>query len=118
MILGVCASVIPFGDHNQGPRNTLQSAMGKQAIGLNATNFISRMDTLSHILYYPQRALASSKSLEFISAIDMPIGINAIVAIQCFTGYNQEDSIIINQSSIDRGLFRSLFYRTYKDEEK
>ncbi|EAR95419.1 DNA-directed RNA polymerase II protein (macronuclear) [Tetrahymena thermophila SB210] len=118
MILGVCASVIPFGHHNQGPRNTLQSAMGKQAMGLNSTNFHMRLDTLCHILYYPQIALASSKSLQYITAKDIPIGSNAVVAIACFTGYNQEDSIIINQSAIDRGLFRSILYRTYKTTEK
>jgi DNA-directed RNA polymerase II subunit RPB2 len=117
MILGVCASVIPFGDHNQGPRNTLQSAMGKQAMGLNATNYPLRLDTMFHILNYPQMPLASSRSLRYIGAHDIPIGINAVVAIACFTGYNQEDSIIFNQSSIDRGFFRSTFYRTYKTEE-
>ena len=47
----------------------------------------------------------------------MPIGSNPIVAMACFTGYNQEDSIILNQSAIERGLYRSAFYRTYKAEE-
>lgn len=87
-------------------------------MGLNSTNFHMRLDTLCHILYYPQIALASSKSLQYITAKDIPIGSNAVVAIACFTGYNQEDSIIINQSAVDRGLFRSILYRTYKTTEK
>ncbi len=62
--------------------------MGKQAMGLNATNFNLRMDTLLHILYYPQLPLAYTRATEFISVKDVPIGINSVVAIQCFTGYN------------------------------
>ena len=49
--------------------------------------------------------------MEFLHFNKLPTGVNAIVAVACFTGYNQEDSIIMNQGSIDRGLFRSLFYR-------
>ena len=55
--------------------------------------------------------------MEYLHFSELPAGINAIVAIACYSGYNQEDSVIMNQSSIDRGLFRSVFYRTYRDEE-
>ena len=116
-ILGICASVIPFPDHNQSPRNTYQSAMVKQAMGIYATNFMLRMDTLSNILFYPQKPLVTTKSMEYIRFKELPPGQNAIVAIASYTGYHQEDSIIMNQSAIDRGLFRSFFYRTYTDQE-
>ncbi|KAF2100328.1 putative DNA-directed RNA polymerase II subunit RPB2 [Rhizodiscina lignyota] len=118
MILGVCASIIPFPDHNQSPRNTYQSAMGKQAMGINLTNYNLRMDTMVNVLYYPQKPLATTRSMEFLKFRELPAGQNAIVAIACYSGYNQEDSVIMNQSSIDRGLFRSLFYRAYTDQEK
>ena len=118
MILGICASIIPFPDHNQSPRNTYQSAMGKQAMGVFLTNYGTRMDTMANILYYPQKPLATTRSMEFLKFRELPAGQNAIVAIACYSGYNQEDSVIMNQSSIDRGLFRSLFYRAYTDQEK
>ncbi|KAG6059864.1 DNA-dependent RNA polymerase II [Claviceps aff. humidiphila group G2b] len=118
MILGICASIIPFPDHNQSPRNTYQSAMGKQAMGFFLTNYSRRMDTMANILYYPQKPLATTRSMEFLKFRELPAGQNAIVAIACYSGYNQEDSVIMNQSSIDRGLFRSLFFRSYSDQEK
>jgi DNA-directed RNA polymerase II subunit RPB2 len=118
MILGVSASIIPFPDHNQSPRNTYQSAMGKQALGIYATNFQTRMDTNGLVLYYPQKPLATTKAMQYLYFCELPAGTNAIVAIACYSGYNQEDSIIMNQSSVDRGLFRSIFYRTYKSEEQ
>jgi len=118
MILGVCASIIPFPDHNQSPRNTYQSAMGKQAMGIFLTNFDQRMETMANILYYPQKPLARTMAMDYLRFRELPAGQNAIVAIACYSGYNQEDSVIMNQSSIDRGLFRSLFYRAYSDSEK
>lgn len=118
MIFGVCASIIPFPDRNQSPRNVYQSAMGKQAIGIYASNFNARMDTLAHVLYYPQRPLAQTRAMEHLGFQDLPAGNNAIVAVASYTGYNQEDSLIFNQSSIDRGFFRSSFYRTYSECER
>ncbi|GFQ05233.1 DNA-directed RNA polymerase ii subunit rpb2 [Phtheirospermum japonicum] len=118
LVLGVCASIIPFPDHNQSPRNTYQSAMGKQAMGIYVTNYQLRMDTLAYVLYYPQKPLVTTRAMEHLHFRQLPAGINAIVAIACYSGYNQEDSVIMNQSSIDRGFFRSLFFRSYRDEEK
>jgi DNA-directed RNA polymerase II subunit RPB2 len=118
MILGICASIIPFPDHNQSPRNTYQSAMGKQAMGVALTNYALRMETMMNVLYYPQKPLATTRSMEYLKFRELPAGQNAIVAIACYGGYNQEDSVIMNQSSIDRGLFRSLFYRAYTEQEK
>ena len=118
LILGVLASCIPFLNHNQSPRNTYQSAMGKQALGINCSNYNSRYDTFAHTLYYPQKPLINTNFIKNVNFNKLPNGVNVIVAIATYTGYNQEDSIIFNQSAIDRGLFASLFTRTYKDEEK
>jgi DNA-directed RNA polymerase II subunit RPB2 len=116
--LGVCASIIPFPDHNQSPRNTYQSAMGKQAMGIYASNYQVRMDTMAHVLHYPQKPLCTTRAMEFLHFRELPSGVNCVVAIMIYTGYNQEDSLIMNQSAIDRGLFRSSYYRCYIDQEK
>jgi DNA-directed RNA polymerase II subunit RPB2 len=113
LILGVCASIIPFPDHNQSPRNTYQSAMGKQAMGVYLSSFQVRMDSMAHVLHYPQKPLCTTRAMEYMHFRELPSGVNCIVGIACYTGYNQEDSLIMNQSSIDRGLFRSSFWRTY-----
>jgi DNA-directed RNA polymerase II subunit RPB2 len=115
MILGICASIIPFPDHNQSPRNTYQSAMGKQAMGVYLSSFQVRLDTMAHVLHYPQKPLAATRAMEYLHFRDLPSGVNCIIAIACYTGYNQEDSLIMNASAIDRGLFRSSFYRTYSE---
>ena len=118
VILGTMASNIPFPDHNQSPRNAYQAAMGKQAMGVYALNFTERMDTMSNLLCYTARPLVSPYMSKYYRAQDMPSGYNIVVAIMTYGGYNQEDSVMINRAALDRGLFRSIFYRTYKDEEK
>ncbi len=116
--LGTLASNIPFPDHNQSPRNSYQAAMGKQAMGMYALNFRERYDALAHLLCYPQIPFVSPFMSRFYGAQKMPSGQNIVVAIMTYTGYNQEDSIMINRGALDRGLFRSIFLRTYKDEER
>ena len=118
MMLGVVASNIPFCNSNQSPRNLHQGAMGKQAMGIYETNFNKRMDTISHVLHYPQKPLVNTRPSIFVNSNELPSGQNAIVAIMCHTGYNQEDSLIMNKSSIERGLFNASTYKTYKDKEK
>ncbi len=117
-IIGTMGSNIPFPDHNQSPRNSYQAAMGKQAMGVYALNFNERLDTMSNLLCTTARPLVSPYMSRYYRAQDMPSGYNIIVAIMTYGGYNQEDSVMINRAALDRGLFRSIFYRTYKDEEK
>jgi DNA-directed RNA polymerase beta subunit len=93
-------------------------AMGKQAMGMYALNYRERFDAMAHVLCYPTIPLVSPYMSKFYGAQTMMSGQNIIVAIAAYGGYNQEDSIMINKASLDRGLFRSVFYRTYKDEEK
>ena len=118
VILGSIASTIPFPDHNQSPRNAYQCAMGKQAMGVFAHNYKERFDALAHMLMYPNLPLVSPTMGKYYGAYSMPSGRNIVVAIMTYGGYNQEDSIMINKGSLDRGLFQSVFFRTYKDEEK
>lgn len=118
LMLGVLACVIPFPDHSQSPRNAYQSSMGKQAMSCYATNFLKRMDTIGYVMNYLEKAVVASKFGKYIHYNELPIGLNAIVAICAYTGYNQEDSIMLNGHSVDMGFFRSTYYHTYRDDEK
>ena len=112
---GILGVNIPFSDHNQSPRNCYQCAMGKQALGVYMSNFNKRIDTMGNILNYPQKSLVYTKLSKYTMAHKLPSGVNAIVAIMTHTGFNQEDSIMVNQSALDRGLFTSTYYKAMRD---
>lgn len=92
------------------------SAMGKQAVGVYMTNFNERLDTMAHVLHYPQKPLVYTMLSKYTYSDQMPYGINAIVAIMTHTGFNQEDSVMVNNSAIDRGLFTSTYFKSYRDQ--
>ncbi len=117
-MLGIAASMIPFPEHNQSPRNAYESAMAKQALGVFSSSFHNRVDSRSHLLHYPQTPIVQTKPMEVFNYLERPSGQNVVVAILSFQGYNMEDAIIINKSSVERGLFRSTFYRIYEAESR
>ena len=117
LVIGHMASSIPLSDHNQSPRNTYQSAMGKQAMCVYAGNYAKRLDKNGYMLCSLTRPLVETRAMNILKMHEMPYGMNTIVAIACYGGYNQEDSIIMNRSSVNRGFMRGLYYTMYKDEE-
>jgi len=117
-MFGVLASCIPFPEHNQSPRNTYQCAQGKQAMGVYVSNYENRMDKTAYVLNYPMRPLVDTRIMNLIQLNKIPSGSQVIVAIMTHTGYNQEDSLLINKGSIDRGLALTTVYHTEKDEDK
>jgi DNA-directed RNA polymerase beta subunit len=112
LLLGEISINVPFIDRNVGPRNIFEYSQGKQAMGIYSTNYRYRLD-ISYILYNPQRQLIHTRGSRYVNTRMLPSGENAIVAIACYTGYNQEDSLIFNKTSIQRGLFRSMSLRKY-----
>ena len=117
-IFGVVASCIPFPEHNQSPRNTYQSAMAKQALGMYVTNFKNRMDKTAYVQTYTTRPIVDTRLMNMVNLNKIPSGQMVIVAIMTYSGYNQEDSVIFNEQAIKRGLFSITMYHTEKDEDK
>lgn len=115
MTLGLVVSNIPFLTCNQSPRNMYQYSQARQAQGIYNTIFMDRLD-ISYILYHPQKPVVITRNMKYIGTDKLPAGENVIVAIQCYTGYNQEDSVILNQSALDRGLFRSMKLKKYSEK--
>ena len=109
---------VPFPEHNQSPRNTYQCAMGKQAIGIYASNFNKRMDKTGYILSYPMKPLVETRIMNMLKISTLSSGNQVIVAIMTHGGFNQEDSILFNKGSIDRGLFHATIYHTEKTKTK
>lgn len=115
LLFGLGACMIPFANHNQSLRNMHQAQKhGKQAIGNYTTNLFARSDTSGHQLFYPQTQIVKTGAATCLEKDELVNGQNAIVAIACYSGYNQEDSLIMNKSSVDRGLFRTFHYRTHR----
>tara|TARA_B110000259_G_C14026523_1_gene404890 strand:+ start:88 stop:3777 length:3690 start_codon:yes stop_codon:yes gene_type:complete len=116
-IFSVYTNIIPFFDHNPYPRNAFGCQQGKQAIGIYATNFNNRIDTAGYIIHYPQRAIVHTKYTKYTHNDELPNGENLIVAIATYTGFNQEDSIIVNKNSIERGMFNITKFKSFINEE-
>ena len=117
LLLGAVGFTIPYSNRSQAPRNVYGTGQTKQSVGLYVSNYRNRMDGTANVLYYPQKPLISTRLSKYTTVEDLPTGINAIVAIGCYTGYNQEDSVIFNKSSMERGLFRSVYFKTYDSKE-
>ncbi|KAK9947904.1 hypothetical protein M0R45_003500 [Rubus argutus] len=129
-LLGLSCGVIPFANHDHARRVLYQSQKhSQQAIGFSTTNPNLRVDTLSHNLHYPQRPLFRTMISDTLGKPGYPVGHNgvmpkpeyfngqnAIVAVNVHLGYNQEDSIVMNRASLERGMFRSEHIRSYKAE--
>jgi DNA-directed RNA polymerase II subunit RPB2 len=115
LILGLIAANIPYSDRNAGMRNIINFSQSKQAMGVYLTSHKDRMD-ISHILYNPSVPIVQTRAMEYNNMLNLPNGENVIVAIMSYGGYNQEDSIILNKSAIDRGLFRADSVRKYHSE--
>ena len=118
LMLSAVSLNIPFPEHSQYPRNAFSCQQTKQAVGVYSSAYNTRFETFSHILHYPQRPIVTTRYKKYTDVDKLPYGINAVVAIASYGGYNQEDGILLNQTSIERGMFQSLYLRSYEDEEE
>lgn len=117
-IFSVVTHNIPLANHNQAPRNIFSGAQGKQAIGCYATNFNNRIDTMAYVLHYPQKCLVNTRYCDYLNLNRVPNGENLVVAIATYTGYNMEDSLIMNKTSVERGMFNVTYYKNHIEREE
>jgi len=115
VMLGTVVANIPFSNHNYANRNIIHFSQAKQSIGVYLTSYKDRMD-ISQVLYHPQIPLVTTQAMKYNGCLDLPYGENAIVAVASYSGFNQEDSIVFNQSSIDRGIFRADTLKKFEAE--
>jgi DNA-directed RNA polymerase subunit B len=118
VMLGISASLLPFSQHNRGDRVNFGAKMIGQAVGVYQSNYLVRTDTKSNILVYPQLPLVDTITVPMSGLAQHPSGQNVVIAVMTHHGYNMEDAIVFNRASIERGLFRSVFYRIYTGEER
>jgi DNA-directed RNA polymerase II subunit RPB2 len=118
LILGVMSNLVIYPENNPLPRNSFSCGQSKQAVSVYHSNYQMRIDKMGVILNYGQIPLVKSRYLEYINREEQPYGVNAIVAIMSYTGYNVEDAILINEGSILRGLFRTTYYSMYEAREE
>jgi DNA-directed RNA polymerase II subunit RPB2 len=118
LIMGILGFTIPYVNTSQAPRNVYGTGQSKQSVGVYTSNYRNRFDVSTHLLHYSQKPLVKTRLSKYGFVDKLPTGINAIVAISSYTGYNQEDSIIINKSSMERGLFVSSYFKTYDSKEE
>jgi len=118
LILSAVALNIPFPEHSQAPRNVFSCQQTKQAVGVYSSAYNTRFDTFAYILNYPQKPIVTTRFKKYTDVDKLPNGSNTIVAIATYSGYNQEDAVIINKSSVERGLFQNLYFRSYADSEE
>jgi DNA-directed RNA polymerase subunit B len=118
LILGVCASLVPYPEHNSTPRVTGGTAMVKQSLGLPSANFRLRPDTRMHVMHYPQQSIVGTRAMKTTNFAQRPGGQNFVVAILSHHGYNMQDAVVINRAAVERSLGRSSFIRTYNAENK
>jgi DNA-directed RNA polymerase II subunit RPB2 len=118
LILGVMGNLIIYPEHNPVTRNSFSCGQSKQAVSMYHTNYQMRIDKMGVVLNYGQIPLIKSRYLEYINNEEIPYGVNAIVAIMAYTGYNVEDAILINEGAIQRGMFRTTYYSMYEAREE
>lgn len=116
-ILGISASLIPFGEYNRGDRVNFGAKMTGQSLGLYLMNYPLRTDTKCNILVHPQTPLVTTDTYSVMGFENHPSGQNVVIALLSYEGYNMEDAVVMNKNSIERGLGRSYFFRTYTTEE-
>lgn len=117
-ILSLMTGVIPFPHHNQSPRNQLSCSQSKQGLSIYATNWKNRFDNNTHVLCYGEAPLSRSLYSNYLGEGKMPYGMNCVLAIACWSGYNQEDGIVMNKDAVERGMFRNITYRSYEAFEE
>ncbi len=116
IILSIISSLIPYLEHDMAGKVLHGAKMFKQAQGFGASNINLRTDTEGYLLYYPQKSLVKTKTMEMIGLDKRPQDQNFVVAIMPY-GFNILDAVILNKGAVDRGLGRSSYFRTYEASE-